>query len=152
MSDDSNLHIPIEPDQLSRLVSEAPAEDPGRQSREEAEFDAGKQGAAPGSHEEQRLRKEIEKLEEDVRGRREANDSQKQDREQRKLVAENIYKLVVGWLCSLLVLICAAATKGFTQSFWLSEKTLLLLIGGTTVDVFGLFYVVANYLFPKQPK
>lgn len=35
-------------------------------------------------------------------------------------------------------------------SFKLSDSVLIALIGGTTVNVIGLFLVVANYLFPRR--
>jgi hypothetical protein len=37
------------------------------------------------------------------------------------------------------------------RSFSLPQPVLLALIGTTTVNVLGLFYVVTNYLFPKKP-
>ena len=37
------------------------------------------------------------------------------------------------------------------RSFNLPQAVVLALIGTTTVNVLGLFYVVTNYLFPKNP-
>ena len=34
--------------------------------------------------------------------------------------------------------------------FMLSENIMLAAIGSTTVNVLGILYVVANYLFPKR--
>ena len=36
--------------------------------------------------------------------------------------------------------------------FHLSENVVLTLLGATIVNIVGLFYVVARYVFPASPK
>lgn len=56
-------------------------------------------------------------------------------------------------LCAwLLLLFVTLAAQGFRWGgFELTERVLLALIGGTTINVIGIFIVVMNYLFPKSP-
>ena len=39
-----------------------------------------------------------------------------------------------------------------TASFQLSDSVLIVILGTTTTNVLGIFYFVANYLFPKRHK
>lgn len=72
----------------------------------------------------------------------------KQDIAQRKDYAEKIFKLVCVWLLVVLILLIL---QGFNiRGFSLDEAVLLAVIGSTTINIIGLFYVVANYLFPKK--
>lgn len=72
----------------------------------------------------------------------------KQDTNERKAYAKRIFYLVCVWLIAVLLILVAV---GFSwHSFVLSDKVLLALIGGTSVNVLGLFAIVANYLFPKR--
>lgn len=77
------------------------------------------------------------------------NDGLKQDRKERRKYAERIFLLIVGWVFAILFIIIF---KGFGSyyNFELSDKVLITLIGGTTINVLGIFIIVANYLF-KQP-
>ncbi|KGV13385.1 hypothetical protein [Burkholderia pseudomallei] len=61
--------------------------------------------------------------------------------------AQKIYRLVVRWLVGIAILLLL---QGFhLGSFSLPEKVLLALIGGTTLNVIGIFTIVANFLFSK---
>jgi len=43
--------------------------------------------------------------------------------------------------------------QGFGLRSWefkLSDTVMLAVIGSTTVNILGILYVVANYLFPKR--
>jgi len=43
--------------------------------------------------------------------------------------------------------------QGFGLRSWefkLSDPVMLAVIGSTTVNILGILYVVANYLFPKR--
>lgn len=94
----------------------------------------------------------------------------KQDREERQKYARYLFKLICAWLLgiySIIMLSGVGATTArfdmsdlpvvkrleFKPSFKLSDAVLLALIGGTTINVLGLFVIVANYLFnsPKDP-
>jgi hypothetical protein len=69
----------------------------------------------------------------------------------RKAYAEKVFKLVVFWLIAVLVILIV---QGLVQTIWeksvLSDHVLMALIGGTTVNVIGIFTIVANFLFPKS--
>lgn len=66
----------------------------------------------------------------------------------RKSYANKIFFLVVGWLVALgLVVLLAGWRLG---GFELDSKVLLALIGGTTLNVLGIFTIVTNFLFPKN--
>lgn len=69
----------------------------------------------------------------------------RQDINARKDYADKIFKLVIFWLVGvfLILIFNMWASK-------LSDAVVMALIGGTTVNVLGLFLVVANYLFPKS--
>jgi hypothetical protein len=69
--------------------------------------------------------------------------------EARKTYANKIFCLICAWLTAaggVLLLTGYHWKTGFT----LSDKVLLMLIGGTTVNVLGIFTIVANFLFPKN--
>lgn len=67
----------------------------------------------------------------------------------RKAYANKIYTLVVWWLVALGLVILLAGFKGKT-TFDLDSKIILALIGGTTLNVLGIFTIVTNFLFPKN--
>jgi hypothetical protein len=77
----------------------------------------------------------------------------KQDIEERKKYAKCFFILACFWLAAITVLLLL---QGF-GSFWfglmpfkVADTVLLAVIGSTTVNVLGILYVVANYLFPKR--
>ncbi len=76
-----------------------------------------------------------------------------QDIDERKKYARRFFILACFWLVAITVLL---VLQGF-GSFWfglmpfkLADTVLLAVIGSTTVNVLGILYVVANYLFPKR--
>ena len=75
-------------------------------------------------------------------------ESFKQDIRERKKYAFYIFIFLCAWIASLFVLLFAQGLARWTH-FSLSERTLLAVVGGTTADVLGLFYIVARYLFPS---
>lgn len=96
----------------------------------------------------------------------------KQDREERQKYARYLFQLICAWLLGIYSIIVltgigsstarinlsdvpvAQRLEEFQPSFKLSDAVLLALIGGTTLNVLGLFVIVANYLFnaPKKPQ
>ena len=74
-----------------------------------------------------------------------------QDIRERKAYAGKIYWLVVCWLGVVLSIVGASGVQvyGFCAAH-VSGTVLVALIGGTTVNVLGLFVIVANDLFPKR--
>ncbi len=91
-----------------------------------------------------------------------------QDRQERQKYAKYLFKLICVWLLGIYSIIMfsgfgattmrfdmsdlpVAKRLEFKPSFQLSDAVLLALIGGTTINVLGLFVIVANYLF-NSPK
>jgi hypothetical protein len=78
-------------------------------------------------------------------------DSFKQDVAQRKQYAPRLYALTCGWLGAVaVILLLQGFSAGTTHFFSLGNDVLIALLGTTTVNVIGLFYIVAKYLFPNQ--
>lgn len=77
-----------------------------------------------------------------------------QNRIERKKYAKSVYRLIIGWLIGIFVLILLAGTgTTFGSAFFhLSDTVLLAMIGGTTVNVLGLFVIVMRHLFPNNSK
>ncbi|MFZ6843565.1 hypothetical protein [Undibacterium sp. RuTC16W] len=69
--------------------------------------------------------------------------------EARKTYADKVFSLVRIWL---IVVGSILIGQGFNRyvGFELSDKVLITLIGGTTLNVIGIFTIVANFLFPKN--
>ena len=75
-------------------------------------------------------------------------ESIKQDRQERKVYASKTFDfLCVYMMCVGLLLFMSGST---TASFQLSDSVLIVILGTTTTNVLGIFYFVANYLFPKR--
>ncbi len=90
------------------------------------------------------LKVQIDKLQAEL-------DSFKQDVDQRKRYTPRLYALACIWLGAVLaILLLQGFASGTTHFFLLSNEVLLALMGATTINVLGLFYVVAKYLFPNQ--
>lgn len=78
-------------------------------------------------------------------------EDQKQAREQRKEYAKSVYKLIVWWLVGIGLLLLLAGFGRTFGFFHLPDAVLLAIIGGTTVNVLGLFAIVMRHLFPTSP-
>lgn len=75
-------------------------------------------------------------------------ESIRQDREERKVYASKTFDfLCVYMMCVGLLLFMSGST---TASLQLSDSVLIVILGTTTTNVLGIFYFVANYLFPKR--
>jgi hypothetical protein len=70
-----------------------------------------------------------------------------QDIEERKKYAHRIFVLICFWIGAVFLLLIAV---GVGYHFALSNSVLLAVIGSTTVNVLGIFYIVTHYLFPKR--
>jgi hypothetical protein len=76
-----------------------------------------------------------------------------QDIEERKKYAKFFFVLACFWLGAITGLLLL---QGFGPSllgstpFKLADTVILAVIGSTTVNVLGILYVVATYLFPKR--
>ena len=71
-----------------------------------------------------------------------------QDLTERKKYAGRIFWLVVGWIVAIFAVVVLQGFSAKTE-FSISDSVLMTLIGGTTINILGIFIVVANYLFPK---
>jgi hypothetical protein len=68
----------------------------------------------------------------------------------REKYANRAFVLCASWLVAILLVLCF---QGFGWwAFKLSEPIVLALIGGTTVNVIGLFYFVMKGLFDTKGK
>ena len=68
--------------------------------------------------------------------------------EHRRRYASRIFVFLSVWMAMVFGVILADG-----WSLWgldISEKVLLTLIGGTTLNIIGIFAIVANYFFPKK--
>lgn len=68
----------------------------------------------------------------------------------RKEYSNKLYCLIRNWLIAIFVLLLIQGSLGTSGYFTLSDKVLITIIGGTTLNVLGLFAIVANYIFPKS--
>ena len=79
-----------------------------------------------------------------------------QNRTERKRYADRIYKLVTTWLIfiSVVIVLHGITIQGpgtfVRKGLNLSDDIVLALIGGTTLNVLGLFFVVLKYLFHRE--
>lgn len=92
--------------------------------------------------------REIESL--DRAYREEELSSLKQDNKLRADFAQKLYKLVVWWLSAIGVCLGLEGFGSIWGFFNLGDSIVIALLGGTTLNVLGIFYIVANYFFPKD--
>jgi len=74
----------------------------------------------------------------------------KQDTEERKKYAFWFFVLACVWITIVTVLLLLQGFGLRSWEFKLSDPVMLAVIGSTTVNILGILYVVANYLFPKR--
>lgn len=74
----------------------------------------------------------------------------RQDLRERKDYAKRIFFLICCWLGGMFVLLVLQGILGPWKFFELSDAVIMAAIGGTTVNVLGIFIIVVNYLFPKR--
>lgn len=75
----------------------------------------------------------------------------KQDREERKVYAGKTFNLLcVYMVCVGILLLMSGFSWSEKAKFHLSDPVLIAILGTTTTNILGIFYFVANYLFPKR--
>lgn len=75
-------------------------------------------------------------------------EGQKQDQQQRRVFAYWLFGVLCLWLAAILVMLFF---QGFSyRAFTLSDEVLIAALATTTINVIGLFVIVARYLFPKE--
>lgn len=73
-----------------------------------------------------------------------------QDIKERKIYARRAFCLVSAWLAGVFFLLLLQGFLSSSGVFDLADAVLLAVVGGTTLNVIGIFLVVARYLFPKR--
>src|SRR5881296_1293307 len=66
-----------------------------------------------------------------------------QDINERKKYAHRIFVMICSWIGAVFLLLIAS---GIGFHFSLPEAVLLAVIGSTTVNILGIFYIVTHYL------
>jgi hypothetical protein len=74
-----------------------------------------------------------------------------QDINERKKYAGRIFCLVSLWLIGIFLLLLLDGFLSPINVFHLANSVLIAAIGGTTLNVIGIFIVVARYLFARRP-
>ena len=72
------------------------------------------------------------------------------DLDLRKTYSDKLFCLIRNWLTAIFILLIVQGIFGKLGFFNLSDKALITIIGGKTLNVLGLFAIVANYIFPKS--
>lgn len=101
--------------------------------------------AADNSDRESKIRAHKE-VNEDERQKKLANDVTEQDKNERKVYANLSFTLVAMWLVMVLVIFVAIG-KG---DLYYSENVIITLLTTTTINIIGIFLIVARYLFPTK--
>jgi hypothetical protein len=64
--------------------------------------------------------------------------------------ASKIFVLVVTWLIGVAIAVLWTGFGGVNdRAFYLSDKVLIAFISSTTINVIGLFFVVAKWMYPS---
>jgi len=71
-----------------------------------------------------------------------------QNRKLRLKFSYKIYNLMICYLAYVAVIIYLNAVE--EVPLYISDNVIITMLGTTTATVVGLFYVVANYFFPKN--
>ena len=90
--------------------------------------------------------------EETLRRLKHENKQLKQDRRERRRYARQFFYLACSWVLFLATLLVFQGFQAYSSisPFLLSDNVLIAVMGSTTVNVLGILYVVATYLFPKK--
>lgn len=78
--------------------------------------------------------------------------SYQQDIIERKKYANRIFLFVVCWSVVVVIILLIQGFGVKFNFFNLSDKVLISLISATTINVLGVFVIVAKYLFPESSK
>lgn len=90
--------------------------------------------------------KEEVAVEEEGRSKRIDNDAKEQDKGQRKIYAALIFIIMTIWLIFVLVIFVLIG-NGY---LFYSDNVVIAFLTTTTVNVIGIFLIVARYLFPDR--
>ncbi|HEY3197863.1 MAG TPA: hypothetical protein VGJ57_07600 [Nitrospirales bacterium] len=107
--------------------------------------DIGKGIIPPSSHPDEKTLQEKEDLENQAKQAQ--LESYIQDVKARGEYARKIFWLIVGWISGMFILLLLQGFGSF--GFKLSDTVLIAAISGTTLNILGIFVIVANYIFRK---
>ena len=93
---------------------------------------------------------ELQKLQLENEARRVENESESQNKEQRKDFAERIYSFASIYMLGVFLILFIVGTE--TTNFYLSDNVLITLLGTTTANVIGILIIVVTYLFSRKKK
>ena len=106
---------------------------------------------APDAEEKEVKFIELKKQTEEYNKLKEEVESIKQDREERKVYAGKTFNLLCVYMVCVGILLLMSGFSGSEKAkFHLSDPVLIAILGTTTTNILGIFYFVANYLFPKR--
>lgn len=93
---------------------------------------------------------ELIKLQYENDARKVENESETQNKQQRKDFAERIYSFAAIYMLGVFLLLFLSGTE--TTDFKLSDNVLITLLGTTTANVIGILIIVVTYLFSRKKK
>lgn len=93
---------------------------------------------------------ELIKLQYENDARKVENESETQNKQQRKDFAERIYSFAAIYMLGVFLLLFLSGTE--TTNFKLSDNVLITLLGTTTANVIGILIIVVTYLFSRKKK
>lgn len=93
---------------------------------------------------------ELIRLQYENDARKVENESESQNKQQRKDFAERIYSFAAIYMFGVFVILFLSGTE--TTNFKLSDNVLITLLGTTTANVIGILIIVVTYLFSRKKK
>lgn len=93
---------------------------------------------------------ELIKLQYENDARKVENESETQNKQQRKDFAERIYSFAAIYMLGVFLLLFLSGTE--TINFKLSDNVLITLLGTTTANVIGILIIVVTYLFSRKKR
>ena len=78
------------------------------------------------------------------------NESESQNKQQRKDFAERIYSFAAIYMFGVFVILFLSGTE--STNFRLSDNVLITLLRTTTANVIGILVIVVTYLFSRKKK
>lgn len=88
------------------------------------------------------------RLDIEIRGAELTHAERAENMKARKQYARCIFVLLCVWVTSIMATVVASGHKDCAIK--LSDPVLIALITGVSINIIGLFAIVANYLFPKS--
>lgn len=93
------------------------------------------------------LQEQVYLLQLEVEKQRENLNTLRQNNEERKTYAREIFGMTQAWAIVIFILIIVSGIASAFKESFLSDKVLIALITTTTANFFGFFFLVVKYLF-----